>query len=251
MKQLNRTALVTGASGGIGQAIALRLAKEGFKVALHYNKNQPAKTIQKISEDNGICQAFRADLTKSGFETNLLNAIKSDLGTPDILINNAAIQDIAPLQTMTRTQFDAMTDTNVGAVFSLSKEFAIRLTPQQAKHAAIINISSIEASRPAPGHAHYAASKAALEMLTKSFAFEYGKTGLRVNAIAPGLIFRQGIEQAWPQGVDSWNKACPLGRMGQPDDIANAVAFLISDAASFINGTVLTIDGGLSATPGW
>ena len=127
----------------------------------------------------------------------------------------------------------------------------IQKLAEQGSSAAVINISSIEGSRPAPGHGHYSTSKAALEMLTKSAALEFGPIGLRVNAIAPGLIWRDGIEEGWPEGVKAWNAAAPLGRLVQPDDIANAVVFLSSDAAASITGIVLTIDCGLSIKPGW
>ncbi|MCP5038055.1 MAG: SDR family oxidoreductase, partial [Rhodobacteraceae bacterium] len=143
--------------------------------------------------------------------------------------------------------FSQMMSTNAGAAVSLSREFANR----QKEGGAIVNISSIEARRPALGHGAYATSKAALEMLTRAMALEFGPVGLRVNAIAPGLIEREGIKNAWPGGVARWQKTCPLGRMGRPEDIAEAAVFLASRAAGFVNGTVLTVDGGMSVVPGW
>lgn len=247
----NRVAIVTGASGSIGGAIALNLAEAGFKIALHFNNSLPEKTLSEIRDNGGEGKAFKADLRESGFEISLLDQIKSKLGTPTVLINCAANQDIAPLAHMPQSQFDQMMATNVSAVFALSREFANRLAPAEAKYASIVNISSIEGARPANGHGHYATSKAALEMLTKSFALEFGNTGLRSNAIAPGLIGREGIEQEWPEGVARWNKTCPMERLGQPDDIAKVVRFLASDGASFVNGAVINVDGGMGATPGW
>ncbi len=236
-----KTALVTGASGGIGAAIADGLTKAGARVALHYNHTKP--TVK------GAC-IVRADLGQAGFERGLLDDAKAQIGAVDILVNCAASQDVGALADMSVDDFSQMQDLNVAAVFALSREFTRRLG-DNADGATIVNISSIEATRPAQYHGAYATSKAALEMLTKSMALEYGATGLRVNAIAPGLIARDGIKNAWPDGVGRWENACPLGRMGQPEDIANAVVFLASDAASFINGTVLTIDGGMDVVAGW
>lgn len=247
----NRVAIVTGASGSIGGAIALSLANAGFKIALHFNTSVPEKTRETICNNGGICATFKADLTDPGFEINLLDQIKGQLGNPTVLINCAANQDMAQLALMSQIQFDQMMHTNVSSVFALCREFANRLTPGEACHASIVNISSIEGTRPAPGHGHYATSKAALEMLTKSLALEYGSGGLRTNAIAPGLIGRKGIEQDWPEGVARWNKSCPMGRMGQPEDVANVVRFLVSKDAAFVTGAVINIDGGMGATPGW
>jgi NAD(P)-dependent dehydrogenase (short-subunit alcohol dehydrogenase family) len=116
----------------------------------------------------------------------------------------------------------------------------------EAGHAgAIVNITSIEAVNPAPAHAHYSAAKAGLRMFTRSSAQELGQHGIRVNAVAPGLIHRPGIEQAWPEGVERYRKAAPLGRLGDVVDVADAVLFLASDAARWITGTELTVDGGV------
>jgi 3-oxoacyl-[acyl-carrier protein] reductase len=249
-----RIVLVTGAGGGIGSQIAFRLYQAGANVALHYNHNKPLKTIEKIQSiqrnEAKFC-AFQADFNNNDFATGLLNEIEAAIGTPDILINCAASQDVTTFEHITDLDFDRMMNTNVNALFSLSNQFAKRLSDQQITNASIVNISSIEAIRPAVGHAHYATSKAAIEMLTKSMALEYGPKGLRVNAVAPGLIERQGIKADWPEGVQSWEDRCPLGRMGTTDDVAQAVLFLASPASNFITGTVLTIDGGMSVTPGW
>ncbi len=246
-----RTALLTGASSTIGKAIALKLASEGINLALHYNNNNPLQTIEMIRANNGRCHSFQANLTTPGFETRLLDNVTNQFSHPDILINCAASQDVVAMARMSDADFNKMIHTNLGAVFSLSREFINRLSPKQAKQASIINISSIEAARPAPGHGHYAVAKSGVEMLTRAMALEFGATGLRVNAIAPGLITRPGIEDDWPEGVTRWNNACPLQKMGQPEDIANAVSFLASPQAAFISGTTITIDGGMSAVPGW
>ena len=118
-----------------------------------------------------------------------------------------------------------------------------------AGRGAIVNVTSIQAFRPAPGLAHYSAAKAGLEMLTRSAALELGPAGVRVNAVAPGLIWREGLETAWPEGVARYLAAAPLGRLGQPEDVADACLFLSSPAARFITGTTLVVDGGVLAGP--
>lgn len=246
-----KTVLVTGASGGIGAQIALQLAQYGAKTALQYNTNKPAQLVELIQNNGGTCCVVKANINQSGFEIELLDAVQAELGQPEILINCAASQLVAPLPQMSQQQFNNMIATNLNAVFALSREFANRLMHSPNNNASIVNVSSIEGSRPAAGHGHYATSKAGLEMLTKSMALEYGNIGLRVNAIAPGLIEREGLATDWPQGVSSWKSACPLSRMGTADDVANLVAFLVSDKASFINGTTITIDGGMSVAPSW
>lgn len=246
-----RTALVTGSGGGIGSQIAKVLSRAGADIALHYNHRKPSKTIEFIQQNNGRYCAFQSDFNSSGFAIRLLDEIESNLTAPDILINCAACQDVARINDMSERDFDIMMKTNVSALFTLSTQFARQIPSRFSSLASIINISSIEARRPAKGHGHYATSKAAVEMLTKSMALEYGPKGLRVNAIAPGLIAREGIESVWPEGVISWQKSCPLGRMGSANDIAQAVLFLASPAASFITGSVLTVDGGMTTTPVW
>ncbi len=241
MSLSGQVALVTGASGPIGGAIAARLDAAGARVALQYGQNRPAQ--------GGAC--FQADLGEPGFETELLGAVTAELGAPDLLIHCAADQSVLALGDMSDTAVARMMRVNVGAVLALTRAFVAQI-PARAQNASVINISSIEASNPGGGgHAHYAASKAALESLTRSFAMEYGAQGVRANAVAPGLIARPDIETRWPEGVARWQAACPLGRMGTPKDVAEAVLFLASPAASWINGTVLTLDGGVSAATGW
>ncbi|MCP4933250.1 MAG: SDR family oxidoreductase, partial [bacterium] len=233
----------------IGSRIAISLSQAGADIALHHHHNKPDKTVELIQQNNGIYCVVQADVNQSGFADRLLDEIESQLSPPDILINCAACQDVTFMKDLSEQDFDNMMKTNVSALFTLSTQFARRIPSRFSTLASIINISSIEAGRPALGHGHYATSKAAVEMLTKSMALEYGPKGLRVNAIAPGLVAREGIEADWPEGVMSWQRLCPLGRMAKPDDIARAALFLVSPAAAFITGTILTVDGGMSTTP--
>ena len=227
-----RRALVTGGSGLIGAAIAARLAGMGADVVVQYGSNAP---------ESGF-RAVQADLAAPGFEGPLLEAA----GPVDILVNCAADQALGPMEGITPGEMAAMLAVNVTAPMLLARAFAL----QVAERGAVVNISSIEAQAPAPGHGHYAASKAALETLTRAQAVALAPR-VRVNAVAPGLIARPGIEQAWPEGVARWRAACPLARLGRPEDVAAAVAFLAGPEADWINGTVLTLDGGMRARGGW
>ena len=238
-------ALVTGASSGIGACLAARLDAAGAHISAHYNHNKTgADTVLRSLKNKG--QAVQADLTSRDAVNLLFKKTVEALGHVSILVNCAAEQTVCPLEDLSLESWSDMQQTNVDAVFQLCQLFAA-----QNQAGAIVNVSSIEGSRPAYGHGHYATSKAALEMLTRSAALEFGPRNIRVNAVAPGLIWRAGLEEAWPAGVKSWQERAPLGRLGHPDDIANAVLFLASDAASFITGSVLTVDGGMLTQPGW
>ena len=238
-----KRALVTGASSGLGPIIATALDAAGASVGIHYHQNLEGAESLAATLTNPTT-LLQADLNQSESVASLFEAA----APVNILVNCAAAesQNVEDLDKLDSERWRNTQQTNVEAPLVLIQKLA-----KQSSAAAVINISSIEGSRPAPGHGHYSTSKAALEMLTKSAALEFGAIGLRVNAIAPGLIWRDGIEEGWPEGVKAWNAAAPLGRLVQPDDIASAVVFLSSDAAASITGIVLTIDCGLSIKPGW
>lgn len=227
-----KRALVTGGSGPIGAAIAAKLAGQGADVVVQYGSNPP---------ENGF-HAVQADLGEAGFETALLKAA----GPVDILINCAADQALQEMQALTAEEMAQMLAVNVTAPMLLTRAFAAQVAGQGV----VVNISSIEAQNPARGHGHYAASKAALETLTRAQSVELAPR-VRVNAVAPGLIARPGIETTWPEGVARWHAACPLERMGRPQDVAEAVAFLAGPGAEWITGSVLVVDGGVTAQGGW
>ena len=243
----NRNALVTGASSGLGSFIAKALDAAGASLAIHYHGNQAG-----AEEVAGHCQnrtaVIRADLGKASEAERLFTEATEALGVINILVNCAAVasQEVEDFANLTDAHWATAQQTNVQAPMKLIQCFAA-----QGIEGAVVNISSIEGSRPALGHAHYATSKAALEMLTRASALEYGPAGVRVNAVAPGLIHRDGIERDWLEGVNAWKSAAPLGRLVDPEHLAAAVVYLVSDAAASISGTVLTIDCGLSVRPGW
>jgi NAD(P)-dependent dehydrogenase (short-subunit alcohol dehydrogenase family) len=239
-------ALVTGASSGLGPSIARSLDAAGAEVVIHYHSNEEgARSLSStLTNQSVIC---RADLGQP-HEVSTLFQNATNNGPVSILVNCAAVesQQLADLGEMDTDRWSATMQANVAAPLLLTRLFARQSIP-----GAVINISSIEGSRPAPGHGHYAASKAALEMLTQTAALELGPAGIRVNAIAPGLIWREGIEEGWPEGTAAWKAAAPLGALVRPEDIGSAVAFLASGLASSVTGTVLTVDAGLSVKPGW
>ena len=148
---------------------------------------------------------------------------------------------------MSPEEFTTVVDSNLGTVFHGTRAAASRMVDGGA----IVNVASIEALQPADGHSHYSAAKAAVVAHTRAAALELGPLGIRVNAVAPGLIARPGIAEQWPDGVARWEAAAPLGRLGEPADVADACLFLASDAARWITGAVLVVDGGMLARPTW
>ena len=241
-----KRALVTGASSGLGPVIARALDNAGVSIVIHCNSNLEAANAL-AEELTQPALVAGADLSDPAEVRALFNAAVA-AGPIDILVNCAAAesQDVSDLNDLPLERWQHTQQVNVEAPLLLTQLFA-----GQGQAGAIVNISSIEGSRTAPMHGHYATSKAALEMLTRSAALELGPAGIRVNAVAPGLIWRPGIEEGWPEGVAAWNTAAPLGKLVGPNDIAAAVLFLASDAAASITGTTMTVDCGLSIRPGW
>ena len=245
-------ALVTGASSGLGTFLAEALDAAGASVAIHYhdNKRGAEELASRLSNPSIVIKAKLSDLEDV---SRLFKKASEALGPLDVLVNCAAAesQNVSDLPDISEDLWSSTMTTNVDAPMLLSQLFSAQETLGKKGGGSIINISSIEGTRPAPGHSHYATSKAALEMLTKASALEFGPRGIRVNAIAPGLINRAGIEEGWPEGVAAWKAAAPLGRLVDPSDIANTCVFLASPMSSSISGTVLTVDCGLSIKPSW
>jgi 3-oxoacyl-[acyl-carrier protein] reductase len=169
-------------------------------------------------------------------------------GRLDNLVNNAGIQPVEELADMPAAAWRAMFEANLTSAFSCTQA-AARVMWETG--GSVTHIASIEAAQPAPGHAHYAAAKAALVMHARAAALEYGPLGVRVNTVSPGLVDRPGLATDWPDGVARWHAAAPLRRLGEPADIGNACVFLASPMAAWLTGQDLTVDGGVSARPTW
>ncbi|WP_206427563.1 SDR family NAD(P)-dependent oxidoreductase [Leucobacter chromiireducens] len=253
--------LVTGASGGIGGGIARRFGAAGARLALHYRGSAgPVFELVEELRDHGVeAVAVRADLALPGAAAGLIADAVEALGGLDGLVNNAGIQPLTPLADTSRAEWDEVLGTNLGAVFELSREAATVLAGDSdldrdrgvPVNRWITHIASIEASRPAPAHAHYAVAKAGLVMHARAAALELGPVGVRVNTVSPGLVSRPGLAEAWPEGVESYTARAPLGRLATAADIGNACVLLASAGATFITGQDLAVDGGMLATPGW
>lgn len=237
--------LVTGAGSGLGSGIALRFAEAGANVAVHYRASKAGarRLIARIEKLKRMAVAIQADVSRAGDVAKLVEQSINVLRGLDVLVNNAGSYPVSPLLEMRESEWDSAIGDNLRSVHLCTQEVARHMMHEGG--GAIINIASIEAENPAPGHSHYNAAKAGVVMYTRTAAQELGRYGIRVNAVSPGLIWREGIEQAWPEGVEAYLRAVPLGRLGRPDDVADACLFLASTAARWITGANLLVDGGV------
>ncbi|WP_438487310.1 SDR family NAD(P)-dependent oxidoreductase [Streptomyces sp. S186] len=243
--------LVTGASGGIGRGIAMRFAVAGADVVVHYRSGGAAARAlaEEIERGGGSALALRADLAVEAECHRLVTEAAGWRGRLTALVNNAGVQPTQELAGMTLADWRAVADPNVHSVFACTQAAVPEL--RAAGGGSVTHVASIEADRPAPRHAHYCASKAAVVMHARAAALEYGPYGIRVNSVSPGLIARPGLAEDWPEGVARWQQAAPTGRLGRPEDIGDACVFLASPMASWITGHDLVVDGGVSARPTW
>lgn len=235
--------LVTGASGGIGAGLARRFAGAGARAAVHYHANRDG--AEKLAEEIGGT-AFGADLGTEAGCAGLMEAVVARLGPVDHLVNNAGLQPVKAFIDIDGQDIAQMMAANLAAPTLLTRALA-----KAGRRASVVNIASIEGMQPAGGHSHYAASKAALIMASRAAALELGPLGIRVNSISPGLIDAGGLKANWPEGVKRWLDVVPLGRLGRPEDIAEAALFLCSEAAGWITGANLVVDGGVLSAPTW
>ncbi len=239
-----QTALITGASQGIGAAIAEAFANAGATVVVQGRQRSVAmdQLCEQYGESSGV-HVLTADLQSDSQARQAFVEACRCAGPIHHLVNNAARQDLANDENRAAIAAD-LHALNVLAPMALTSAFAAQGVP-----GTVVNVSSIEAKRPGFEHADYAASKAALLSATRSDAQRLAANGIRVNAVSPGLTHRPGLENAWPEGVERWAARAPLGRLAKPSEIAAAVVFLCSSAASFITGHNLVVDGGISAMP--
>ncbi len=245
-----KVAVVTGASRGIGSAIASRFAVAGASVVVHYREREgdAEKLARRLAETGARAVAIGADLREPDQVERLFQDAANSLGEVDVLVNNAGSYPLHELVEVSHEDWKNVVETNLVAVHLATQATARRLIARTAP-GAVVNVASIEGLQPAPAHSHYVAAKSGVLAYTRSAALELGPYRIRVNAVSPGLIWREGIEEAWPQGVASFKARAPLGRLGRPEEVAEACLFLASERASFITGANLVVDGGVLTTP--
>ena len=245
-----RVALVTGASGGVGRGIAMRLALEGAAVAVHYRTQalEAKSVVEEIVSANGVARAFQADVAKPKQVQAMVEQITEHLGKPEILVNNAGVMWPADLANFDAEQFAKMRSTNVDGAINVTRTVLDGM--KKSRFGRIVNITSVAGIGTSfPGTTFYAATKAALAILTRRFAMDLGPFGITVNAVAPGYILvgmnTRGKKQ---KAIDAAsNLVIPrtmVRRVGVAEDIAAAVAYLVSPEAGFVTAQVLTVDGG-------
>jgi len=251
-----QTALVTGASRGIGKEIALELARNGYRVAVNCYNESPAVLDATISEiraahAEGLSSvlAIEADIRSSGEVAGMFERVIGEFGRLDLLVNNAGVQTWKPLLDVTEEEWDLVVDTNLKGCFLCTQQAARYMKDHGG--GSIVNLGSGCNKLAFPSLVAYTASKGGIEMFTKEAAVELGPYGIRVNCIAPGSIESDRTQKEDPDYSGTWSKLTPLGRVGTAADIAPTVVFLASKGASFINGQTIWIDGGLFTKAQW
>ena len=241
----NKVVLVTGASRGIGKAIATLFAESGAQVAFTYLSSvEKGQTLEKELSAHGIkAKGYRSDASNYQESEDLVNAVVEDFGAIDILINNAGITRDGLLMRMSEEQWDEVMRVNLKSVFNLTK--AATKPMMKARSGSIINLTSIVGIKGNAGQANYAASKAGIIGFTKSVALELGSRNIRCNAIAPGFIETEMTGELNEATVEEWKKSIPLKRGGQAQEVANVCLFLGSDLSSYVTGQTIQVDGGL------
>ena len=240
-----KVALVTGASRGIGRAIALSLASDGLAVAVHYDKSADAaaKVVSEITESGGTAIAFQGNLASPDVPADLVARVKSQLGSIDILVNNAAVMTDSSIAEMSDEMWDETIAVNLSAVFKLTRACIPAMV--ENKWGRIISISSQVAQTGSANHAHYSATKASLLGFTYSAAKELGASGITANVVLPGRIETDMISVRSVGRMDEWMSQTPLGRLGKPEEVAGVVTFLASVESSYITGAAINVNGGL------
>ncbi len=244
MKLENQTALVTGATRGIGQAIMLELAKEGAYVIGTATSEKGLETISNTMKENEIDgMALELNVADSTSVSTMIKILADNDKTPSILVNNAGVTRDNLLMRMKDEEWDSVIETNLTSIFRMSKAFLRGM--MKAKYGRIINIGSVVGLTGNPGQTNYCAAKAGMVGFTKSMAQEIGSRGITVNLVAPGFIETDMTNELEKNHIDSMLNSIPVGRLGNVKDIANAVSFLASEEAGYITGETLNVNGGM------
>jgi len=242
-----KTAIITGATRGIGKGIAMKFAEQGANIAFTYvsaSSEANAKALEAELSGMGIkSKAYRSDAAVFAEADQLVNAVVAEFGTVDILVNNAGITRDTLLMRMSEQQWDEVILTNLKSVFNLTK--AVQKPMLKQRKGSIINMSSVVGVKGNTGQSNYAASKAGIIGFTKSIALELGSRNIRSNAIAPGFIETEMTAVLDEKTVQGWRDAIPLKRGGSTDDVANAALFFASDMSAYVTGQTLNVCGGM------
>ena len=241
----NKTALITGASRGIGRGIAQTFVAHGCAVAFTYSSNREAaeELVKELSTEGVQVKAYQSNAADFDAAQQLVEDVIEDFGKLDVLINNAGITKDNLLMRMGEEDFDQVIEVNLKSVFNMTK--AVQRTFLKQRSGSLIHMSSVVGVKGNAGQANYAASKAGIIGFSKSVALELGSRNIRSNVIAPGFIETEMTAKLSEEVVQGWRDGIPLKRGGKPDDVANACAFLASDLSSYITGQVLHVDGGM------
>ena len=242
---IGKTAIITGASRGIGRGIAKIFVENGCAVAFTFNSNKEAADdlVAELSSEEVKVKGYKSNAANYNEAQKLVEEVLVDFGSLDILVNNAGITKDNLLMRMSEEDFDQVIEINLKSIFNMTK--AIQRTFLKQRHGSLIHMSSVVGVKGNAGQSNYAASKAGMIGFSKSVALELGSRNIRSNVIAPGFIETEMTDKLSEEVVQGWRDGIPLKRGGQPEDVANACVFLASDLSSYITGQVLHVDGGM------